>query len=263
VVNGDPGVNGDPTNERQASQHHGRAERITKIAAYGIVGVIGIVFFYSGYCVFRAVSSGAGKWHNTGIADWSLLGVTSAYVIATILQWQALRDSIGLADEALAHARESSTAQLKETRRANELTLRAWVLVESADYTEGDRSVSVTVRNYGRLPATHVAALHKFVVGPMYLFPEPPDGAAPELGVIGAIGAGLSHIFVFPLDDTMVNELAAARRGERRGGLTLHLFSRFRYTDALADVGTQRHTTYSVVIGGGHFLEIPGGNSVS
>jgi len=53
----------------------------------------------------------------------------------------------------------AATAQLEETRRANAITLRAWLLVESVDTTMklalvSSRACCVTCGTYGKIPAT-------------------------------------------------------------------------------------------------------------
>jgi hypothetical protein len=87
---------------------------------------------------------------------WFTLGL----VFVGLAQWRALRrqvekmtdaaraakDSVdemqastAVARAALDHAKETAAAQLEETRRANALTLRAWLVVESVE-TDGIRT---------------------------------------------------------------------------------------------------------------------------
>lgn len=168
---------------------------------------------------------------NTSWGEIAIAALTFLFFIAAMLQWGVTRTVARL-----------TAASLEETRRSNELTLRAWVLVERIHVTKSlgavqpgsfiDRPIRVTIRNYGKLPALQVTRLYE-LIPPGAGFPSHPP---PIPGTPGnrILAAGESHTFPLPIGDTFSSqELDEIERGNG----VLMLTARFTYTDALTTTG--------------------------
>jgi hypothetical protein len=174
------------------------------------------------------------------IATSAYLLATIAYVLISFHQWRVLR------------------AALDETRRSNELTLRAWLFVESIELEGGvltdDASIAVTVKNYGKLPAIRVARYPKIYVQPNTPVPEVPDGEAAGWRVIAA---GATHTFRFGFDDVPPEQIPGIAQGQP----PLFFVLRLRYTDDLNSQGNQPYSWfYSPPTRG--FRELPSRDSL-
>jgi len=128
------------------------------------------------------------------------------------------------------------------TRRANSLTLRAWLTVESIDLFpnpigQAELYVKVTARNIGKLPATSVTAILLPQID-RYIDPLP---FAQHREIHFVIAAGHSETFPF-----MIKNFPAAHIERLRGGtFGLRVIADLRYTDALVTRGhTIQHARY-------------------
>jgi hypothetical protein len=162
---------------------------------------------------------------------------------------------------------EAMRESLEETRRANALTLRAWVLVDKVtllEFTEDEFVVAVRVKNYGKIPAAKIAVFRDFDF-PGSLLPNIPAAFDVEIG--RTIGAGRRYTYKLRMDEPapeMLNDIAAGR-----GLLTLAM--RLTYMDALITSGGAPHNTTHAVLYSpdrarprhGRFIEMPNRCSVS
>lgn len=153
------------------------------------------------------------------VTTFALLLATIAYAVVSFRQWGVLRET------------------LEETRRANNMTLRAWLLVEKIEVRRLstvepgsfiDRPIRVTVRNYGKLPALSVSRFFE-LIPPKSGWPRQPPKATGTGN--RAIAAGESHTFPLPVDVLSAEEIA--EREQHQG--VLFLTVRFTYTDALGE----------------------------
>jgi phosphopentomutase len=117
----------------------------------------------------------------------------------------------------------------------------------------------VTVRNYGKIPATKITTLCRFDKRKGVITPHPPAG---DLVGSDVIGAGLSRTFTLIMDASQ-DQILQIQRNEA----SLMMAVRFRYTDA---INTQGDTVYSAFYmtsseknPGPHFIEMPSGGWVS
>jgi succinate dehydrogenase hydrophobic anchor subunit len=188
---------------------------------------------------------------------------TQASAAATQQSVVAMQASTTVADAALVHAKVTAAAQLEETRRANALSLRAWLLVDKIEgvglsSARPEHRIRVSVRNYGKLPAVKIAASCEFRISPTKALPDLPDPDGPGEG---AIGAGLDKRLDFTLKVDRAQLLGLAARsgildaGEVEAEVFVTMKTKIRYTDALHTTGL---TTYSARFTAGGFMKTPG-----
>jgi hypothetical protein len=176
------------------------------------------------------------------VTNWALVVLTALYVIVSTLQWLAMRKA------------------LTETRRANNLTLRPWLIAENIEaprlpwneYT----FPSLTIRNAGRLPAVDILVAATYYIGtpPTSWPPAMPPGEG-EARLL--LAAGNPTRFTMPgltLSDEELGHVGT-------GAFVLILISRLIYTDALDTRGeTIQCALYVPNLG--RFVFAPRGNSV-
>lgn len=180
------------------------------------------------------------------IATVFLGAVAGIQAIVSYWQWGVLRDT------------------LNETKQSNALTLRAWLLVEHIETPDlsaegvANKKVLVTVRNFGKLPATDVTKhegfeVSKIISGSQQLLPDF------ELTGWRTIGAGQSFTFRLHLEEIpdVMAEIAAAGSG------VLMLRVRFKYRDAIKTNGDTSHAAFYSSTPDPHFVEWPRDSKVS
>ena len=165
--------------------------------------------------------------------------VTAAYVVISRLEWTVLKDA------------------LDESRRANALTLRAWVLAERVEVPSFDFETAILIktRNYGKLPATGAARQYEFLLRGAPLPFNPPGN--PDARAMGLIPAGGEHAFAVHLPNMPDDQLARIARGEEG---VLMLTARITYTDALKTRGDSTYCWFFVPgtpTEPAHFVEFP------
>ena len=152
----------DATDEQGGHENEGRQRlsgrpAVSLLAAILLVVQLGLIF--AGSTVAADIdSSKEYLWppsKRSSYTEWVLVVITFTYVVATVIY-------IVIAGRQLGETKRSNDRMFNEIKRANSLTLRAWVLVPSVDLSpnpdaQNERMVLVNVHNAGKLPATSVS----------------------------------------------------------------------------------------------------------
>jgi hypothetical protein len=188
------------------------------------------------------------------IAVFTLFLVLSArkQAEATAASVRAMQESTRVAMEALDHARNTAKDTLDEMRRATNLSLRAWLVVDSLDLVElnpyprpwKESIFRAVVRNAGKLPALSIAAdFTAELIPDSDPVPKVLVNVGPE-GVV--VAAGEIKTFAYMLGDISHERIWALRSKQ----LSLFVTLKLSYTDALGTTGETVHSGHYVPASG-------------
>jgi hypothetical protein len=228
----------EPDQARKAQ--HGQRANVAVVACVGVMLLLVQVGLIFGVLPAGAIGAEPGKsdWWPTKQYSWTdvilafttfaLLLATIVYAVVSFHQWRVLRET------------------LAETRRANELSLRAWLVVEEVDLrkiTTVDAPtffLEIHVKNIGRVPAINVDVTLIPEIRPV---PEKPPAAISPYSPGGVIAPSQTRAFPFLVTNITLDLLSHLRSGR------LNLFLDFAVTATYSDVLDSRGET----IQGAHY----------
>jgi len=176
--------------------------------------------------VLIALAIGFEIKRSASITEVALVALTLCYVVVSAAQWDALERNMAM------------------TRRASDLTLRAWLvvsLIRNLDVAAGQPiSLAIEFTNVGGLPAKDIRGWSRVIVQPVPVeWPESWGDFPVEHERLVVGGKLTGHLTIGPHtlpDDDVASVLS--------GNALLIVAAMWSYTDAIGTVGTTKLCAY-------------------